>query len=221
MADRRDNIGGGGRPYYGSPPDNMPPAPIKMRRRPRRQQPPQETVRQFWERLNSRYPGKVFTVLPNNPYARNKAAKIPRGTVHGQRAAKSYEEARAECERDVDRIVRECRRLNQKYRDLHFDIEWDLKSGQRNCLDGLSTPGDSMKPKGVKRVTDIFENPQFYINGPTAGDVRQGRDGDCYLMAALCGLGNMKGLIDKVSVKQDKDVGIYGFVFFRGTYRCW
>ncbi|OQV07361.1 hypothetical protein CLAIMM_11807 [Cladophialophora immunda] len=216
MDDRRDNIGGGGR-YYGPPPPDLSiaPPPTKMRRKPRRQ-PPQETVNQFWDKLNPRHPGKVFTLLPNNPYARNKAAKTPRGTVSGQRAAKSYDEARAECERDVDRIVRECRRLNQKYRDMHFDIEWDLKSGQRNCLDGLSTPGDSMKPKGVKRVTDIFEKPQFFINGPTAGDVRQGRDGDCYLMAALCGLGNMEGLIDRVCVKHDHpDVGVYGFVFFR------
>ena len=152
MDDRRDNIGGGGR-YYGPPPDlSLPPPPIKIRRRPRRQT-PQEAVQQFWDKLNSKYPGKVFTLLPNNPYARKKAAKTPHGTVHGQRAAKSYEEARAECIRDVDRITKECLRLNQKYRDLHFDIEWDLKSGQRNCLDGLSTPGDSMKPKGVKRVT--------------------------------------------------------------------
>ncbi|KIX05846.1 uncharacterized protein Z518_03819 [Rhinocladiella mackenziei CBS 650.93] len=214
MDDRRDNTGGGSR-YNGPPPDvGLPPPPIKIRRKPR-QQAPQETVQQFWDKMNSKYPGKVFTVLPNNPYARKKAAKTPHGTVSGQRAAKSYEEARAECIRDVDRIIKECRRLNQKYRDLHFDIEWDLKSGQRNCLDGLSTPGDSMKPKGVKRVTDIFEKPQFYINGPTAGDVRQGRDGDCYLMAALCGLGNMEGLIDKVCVKHDMDVGVYGFVFFR------
>jgi hypothetical protein len=65
-------------------------------------------------------------------------------------------------------------------------------------------------------LQDIFEKPNFYINGPTAGDVRQGRDGDCYLMAALCGLGNMPGLIDKVCVKQDQNVGVYGFVFFRG-----
>jgi len=63
---------------------------------------------------------------------------------------------------------------------------------------------------------DIFEKPEFYINGPTAGDVRQGRDGDCYLMAALCGLGNMDGLIDKVCVTHDQAVGVYGFVFFRG-----
>ncbi|KAK5052505.1 hypothetical protein LTR84_002369 [Exophiala bonariae] len=211
--DRRDNIGGGR--YYGLAADGLPPpAPPKIRRKPRRQT-PQAAVDQFWDRLNSRYPGKVFTLLPNNPYARKKAQKTPHGTVTGQRAARSYEEARAECERDVDRIIKECQRLNQKYRDQHFDIEWDLKSGQRNCLDGLSNLGDTMKPKGVKRVTDIFEKPQFYINGPTAGDVRQGRDGDCYLMAALCGLGNMKGLIDKVCVKHDQNIGVYGFVFFR------
>ena len=35
-------------------------------------------------------------------------------------------------------------------------------------------------------------------------------------MAALCGLGNMSGLIDKVCVCHDQDVGVYGFVFHRG-----
>lgn len=157
--ERRDLIGGGGR-YYGLGPDGLPPPPApKVRRKPRRQT-PQATVDQFWDRLNSRYPGKVFTLLPNNPYARNKAQRTPHGTVTGQRAARSYEEARAECERDVDRIIRECKRLNQKYRDPHFDIEWDLKSGQRNCLDGLSNLGDTMKPKGVKRVTVSEKNSQ-------------------------------------------------------------
>lgn len=152
MDDRRE-----GR-YYGPPPDlPLPAPPAKMRRKQPRQA-PQDAVNSFWNKLNPRYPGKVFTVLPDNPYARQKAAKTPRGTVSAQRAAKSYEEARTECEKDVDRIIRECRRLNQKYRDSHFDIEWDLKSGQRNCLDGLSTPGDSMKPKGVKRVT-VSDSP--------------------------------------------------------------
>lgn len=35
-------------------------------------------------------------------------------------------------------------------------------------------------------------------------------------MAALCGLGNMEGLIDRVCIKHDQQVGVYGFVFFRG-----
>lgn len=35
-------------------------------------------------------------------------------------------------------------------------------------------------------------------------------------MAALCGLGNMDGLIGKVCIKHDLNIGVYGFVFFRG-----
>ncbi len=55
--------------------------------------------KQFWEKFDSKYPGKVFTVLPDNALARKKAAKTPKGAVQGVRAAKSYEQAKAECER--------------------------------------------------------------------------------------------------------------------------
>jgi hypothetical protein len=139
---------------YGPPPDGN--APIlagsaQPKRKPSRQ-PPQESVKQFWDKFNTKYPGKVFTILPDNPNARKKVAKTPKGAVQ-QRAAKSYEEARAECERNVRRIVKECRRVNQKYRDPHFDIEWDLKSKRRNCLDGLARELQGGSPKGVKRVT--------------------------------------------------------------------
>jgi hypothetical protein len=77
-----------------------------------------------------------------------------------------------------------------------------------------------MTPKGVKRVTDIFESPHFYVNSATASDVRQGRDGDCWLMAALSTLGNKEGLIDRVCVARNEPVGVYGFVFYRdGDWR--
>jgi hypothetical protein len=189
----------------------------------------------------------------------------------------------------VDKIVKECRRINQKYRDPHFDLEFDLKMGQNNCLTGLdnekpeesssdesesddkrrmrrrgkgkkggrrgSVPSDrddklalgvegekadgngkakeehkvrgigmwrrdgvvggSFRPRAVKRVTEIFDDPKFYIDGPTANDVRQGRDGDCWLMAALCTLSNKPGLIERICVARDEAVGVYGFVFHR------
>ncbi|RDW93338.1 calpain-like protein [Aspergillus mulundensis] len=181
----------------------------------RPQQPPQAELKQFWEQFNSSFPGKVYTVLPDNPYARSKAARVPKGIVKGQAARKSYDEAREECKRAVTRIAKECRRLNQKYSDPHFDIEMDLKEGTRNCLDGLDKRNDAMRPQGVKRVTEIFEKPQFYVNGPTASDVRQGRDGDCWFMAALCTMGNKEELIEKVCVHRDEQVGVYGFVFYR------
>ncbi|KAI9372456.1 hypothetical protein BJX61DRAFT_533953 [Aspergillus egyptiacus] len=182
-----------------------------------RSQAPQDSLKQFWQQFHTRFPGKVYTILPDNPYARSKAARNPRGSITGQDAGKSYTQARDECIRAVDRIAKECRRLNQKYSDPHFDIEMDLKNGRRNCLDGLKEQNLAMRPKGVKRVTEIFEKPQFYVNGPTASDVRQGRDGDCWFMAALCTMGNKEGLIDKICVRRDEQVGVYGFVFYRDS----
>ncbi|KAJ5237393.1 hypothetical protein N7489_007484 [Penicillium chrysogenum] len=180
-----------------------------------RSQAPQETVKQFWEQFNTKYPGKVYTVLPDNPYARTRAKHVPSGRVQGHEAVKSYEQARRECQKSVDRIVKECERVNQKYSDPHFDIELDLKSGRRHYLDGLDKPNTEMRPRGVKRVTEIFEDPQFFVNGPTASDVRQGYDGDCWLMAALCTMGNKEELIEKICVARNEEVGIYGFVFHR------
>ena len=141
-----------------------------------------------------------------------------------ENAAVSYEQAAQACKDKVAQIVRECRRVNQKYRDPHFDIEFDLKRGPMDCLRGLGAEGNDgdvgLYPKSVKRVTDIFENPQFYVGGANAGDVRQGRDGDCWFMAALCTLSNQEGLLEKVCVARDEQVGVYGFVFHRdGEWR--
>ncbi|OOF99049.1 hypothetical protein ASPCADRAFT_163003 [Aspergillus carbonarius ITEM 5010] len=196
---------------YTPPPSSR--SECRMRRK--TTQPPQETMQQFWDDFNSKFPGLVNTVLPDNPYARTKAARTPKGVIQGQHASKSYEQARLECQRAVERIAKECERLNQKYTDPHFDIEVDLKCGRRNYLEGLAQQNLEMLPRGVKRVTEIFEKPEFYINGPTASDVRQGRDGDCWFMAALCTMGNKDGLIEKVCVARNEKVGVYGFVFYR------
>ena len=79
----------------------------------------------------------------------------------------SYEEAARICKEKVAKIVKECRRVNQKYRDPHFDIEFDLKWGIKDCLSMLSGDEPSwwenFSPGSVKRVTDIFEKPQFFI----------------------------------------------------------
>ena len=125
------------------------------------------------------------------------------------------------CRAKVSKIVQESRRINKKYRDPHFDLETDLKLNRRDTLESLVTldetkpPGHDFSPQSAKRVVDIFDDPQFYIDGPTANDVRQGRDGDCWLMAALCTLSNKPGLIERLCVAHDQEVGVYGFVFHR------
>ena len=193
-----------------------PPLPAPAPRKRNRLDHPQKGVDQFWKHFYAKTPGKVTSVLPNNPYAKSNVSKEPTGIVSAHQALKSYNEAAAECRRDVERIVRECRRINQRYRDPHFDIEIDLKTGMNNCIYGLDGGDDTLNPKGVKRVWEIFDDPQFYINKATSTDIRQGQDGDCWLMSALCSLGTKAGLIDKVCVAQDPQVGVYGFVFYRG-----
>ncbi|KAI1800021.1 cysteine proteinase [Daldinia bambusicola] len=182
-----------------------------------KKQTPQEAIDEFWNKFTTKAPGKATTVIPHNEYA-EKAAKRSAKAV-GTNTQTSYEEAAAVCRAKVAKIVKECRRVNQKYRDPHFDLEIDLKWGSRDTLESLCNtnekPDSFFKPKSVKRVVDIFDDPKFYIEGPTANDVRQGRDGDCWLLAALCTLSNKPSLIEKVCVARDEQVGVYGFVFHR------
>lgn len=66
---------------------------------------------------------------------------------------------------------------------------------------------------------DIFGKPVFFEDGATASDVRQGFNGDCWFLSALCALCNKKDLVDKICVARDEEVGVYGFVFHRGGFR--
>jgi hypothetical protein len=246
-------------------------------------------------------PAATSVIPQNKTTSKTSAGRTNVVSSSGTTTTKSYEEAAALCRAKVEKIVRECRRINQKYRDPHFDLELDLKMNRRDCLDGLDNTvrevdsssdesdigsgggrrrhrhrhhrggrshsgrrrrrggkgklvdmeddGDGEKrkggkvksngedkdrksgkeaappadqdrgraffPKAVKRVGEIFDEPVFYIDGPTANDVRQGRDGDCWLMAALCTLSNKPGLIERCCVARDESVGVYGFVFHR------
>ncbi|KAI9805931.1 MAG: hypothetical protein M1825_000545 [Sarcosagium campestre] len=182
----------------------------------RRKQNPQRTIDEFWKHFTAKTPGQVSTVLPNDLYAKRAAARAPKGAVPGHSAVASYEEAATVCRAKVDMIVAECRRVNQKYSDAHFDIEIDLKWGPRFCLDGF-TKEDAFPrlPRAVKRVADIFEDPVFYKDGASAEDIRQGRDGDCWFIAALCTASNKDSLIPDICVARDEAVGVYGFVFHR------
>ena len=72
--------------------------------------------------------------------------------MNGQIALKSYDQAASECKHAVEKIASECRRVNHKYRDSHFDIEFDLKRNRRDCLDALGEVYEKAYPKSVKRI---------------------------------------------------------------------
>jgi hypothetical protein len=134
------------------------PLPAPRSRLPVRKQAPQRNIDEFWNKFTTKHPGKIFTILPDNLYAKRAAAHAPRGSIPGVNALASYEEAKECCIRKIDKIVKECRRLNQKYRDPHFDIEADFKRSQQlentpaDCLTGLNEERTDFHPLSVKRV---------------------------------------------------------------------
>ena len=107
----------------------------------------QKTLADFWSSFNSKYPGKPHQVLPRKGAGPRAASDVK----YAEQVAKSYEEAKLECVKAVDRIAKECTRMNQRYTDAHFDIELDLKLGRLDCLNNINAESDFV-PKSVKRI---------------------------------------------------------------------
>ncbi|KAK7052857.1 hypothetical protein VNI00_004176 [Paramarasmius palmivorus] len=126
--------------------------------------------------------------------------------------AEELEAAAVACRLEVERISRLCRAGNQKFRDSDFDLEKD----KQTCLYGIYSDYDEIyQPSDVQRITEIFENPEFFIDGASSNDIVQGAIGDCWFLSALAMLSSTQGLLEQCCVAQDEKVGVYGFVFFR------
>ncbi|KAF2673466.1 cysteine proteinase [Microthyrium microscopicum] len=137
------------------------------------------------------------------------------GVESSQKAWTSYKEAADSCKAKVEAIVRECKRLNQKYHDRMFCLpEWDTLVSL-GADEQPSSVKDVVGVGAVKRVEDIFDEPEFFEDGPSANDIRQGNVGDCWFLAAITALSGKPELIEKLCVARDEKVGVYGFVFFR------
>ncbi|KAJ3521717.1 hypothetical protein NMY22_g12196 [Coprinellus aureogranulatus] len=112
----------------------------------------------------------------------------------------------------VERIARECRAKNKRFRDTDFDLEYD----QFRCLNGYSEAA-GIVGKDVQRVTEIFDKPIFFPERGAAhsSSIRQGALGDCYFLSALATVSGLPGLIERICVARDESVGIYGFIFYQ------
>ncbi|KAK6988179.1 cysteine proteinase [Favolaschia claudopus] len=131
-----------------------------------------------------------------------------------------------QCEDTVDRIAQECRAKNTRFRDVEFDLENDADL----CLAGLYLPeldndqdfplppNERPQPRDVLRVTQIFDNPSFFVDGASSNDIVQGELGTCWFLSALATMTTKKGLVEKFCVARHEDVGIYGFIFFRDDH---
>ncbi|KAB5515465.1 hypothetical protein GE09DRAFT_1231250 [Coniochaeta sp. 2T2.1] len=186
----------------------------------KRKLPPQLTINRVWKRFSKKKFTKALAILPFDP--------VPPPVV-SERAnellSTGYERAAEECRRKVRKIIQECRRVNMRYRDPGFDLDWDLKMEKGHCLNSLGRTKFDLSattmlnpsatvPKAVKRVHEIFETPKF-MDKISGSDVKQGSLGDCWLMASFSGLANVEEGIKRICVEYDTKIGIYGFVFFR------
>lgn len=92
---------------------------------------------------------KSNTVVPHNKLADATAAAASHGSSKSVVATAGFEEAVENCKKKVEKIAKECRSANRKYRDFHFDLKWD----GRHCLDGLTDDHTSdLNPAAILRV---------------------------------------------------------------------
>ncbi|KAI1822679.1 hypothetical protein F4861DRAFT_376513 [Xylaria intraflava] len=180
---------------------------------------PQQTINGIWRRFATQKYSKALSVMPFDPVPLPSTLEEPNELL-----SVGYERAREECSRRVKKIIQECKRVNTRYRDPNFDLDWDLKMGRGNCLNYLGSSGFDMAntrysttnsvPKAVKRVHEIFEKPTF-LKDIDGTDIKQGGVGDCWFIASLSALAGAEDRIKRICVEYDTRIGIYGFVFYR------
>ncbi|KAF6836715.1 Calpain-9 [Colletotrichum plurivorum] len=191
-----------------------------QKKKKKKKAPPQQSINRIWKKFQNKKFHTALAVLPFDPVLPPASADKPNELL-----TVGYERAVEECRRKVKKIIQECRRVNMRYRDPGWDLDWDLKWEKGHCLNTLghtkwqlsrttlSNPSASV-PKAVKRVHEIFEKPTF-MKDLDGGDVKQGSLGDCWLMASMTALANVKDGLKKCCVEYDTRIGIYGFVFYR------
>lgn len=227
------------RPAPGPPPPPPPPPPAfqgnqsSSKKKKKKYVAPQDTIDKLWSRFSVSNFSKATKVLPNAaPFARGTSAKtviVPQPGPQNQLVSEDFERAVKECRVKVKKLVKECRRVNMRYRDPSFDIDWDLKWEKGNCLNTLGetrfevckhaliNPA-SCSPKAVKRVHEIFDEPRFLEDKISPSDVKQGSLGNCWLMASLTALANMENGIQRICVEWDtSQYGVINLLSFSLT----
>ena len=78
--------------------------------------PPQQSINRIWKKFSKRRFNKALSVLPFDP------VPPPAPDRPNELLSAGYERAVEECRRKVEKIIKECRRVNMRYRDPGWDL---------------------------------------------------------------------------------------------------
>ena len=79
--------------------------------------PPQQSINRTWKKFSNRKFHKALAVLPFDPVSPPASSDRQNELLWD-----GYERAATECRIKVEKIVKECKRVNMRYRDPGFDL---------------------------------------------------------------------------------------------------
>lgn len=119
----------------------------------------------------------------------------------------------AECKSQVARIAKRCKTRNMRYRCVPHaelsiivvevepdrDADFDLAADRGRCLNGLII-SEAYTPSDVQRVTELFQDAEFFSDSPYSNEIIQGHVANCWFISALAATSTVNGLVEKYCV---------------------
>jgi len=82
-------------------------------------------------------------------------ARVPDGPVSATSVGVGFEDAVSQCRKHCAAVHRHCQKHNTCHRDVDFEVDIDLLSNKRMCLEGLDlsvADDELLDPKSSRRV---------------------------------------------------------------------
>ena len=89
----------------------------KKKKKPKPRIPPQKSINRIWKKFSNRRFHTALAVLPFDPVTPSASSDRPNELLWD-----GFDRAAEECRRKVQKIVKDCKRINMRYRDPGWDL---------------------------------------------------------------------------------------------------